>query len=156
MTGAAARTHRWSARQARYEPETMMVLDAQPQAITRHYVMTRHGAVARSWLPGSTLVTIALWRPRNRHPQFQGTLTRRGGGWLAVDSNEWFVACRNEFRDAEAALLPLRTRTRSHGSGPWPAEILRELAWRRDPRVQCENCGHPLADGICTRSDLHW
>ena len=152
----AARTRSWTFRQARYEPETQVVVDPQPEAITRHYVMTRHGAVARTFLPGTTMVNVALWRPTNRHPQFQGTITRQGDRWLAVDSHEQFVATAADYRDAEAALLPLRTRTRSHGSGTWPYEIKRELEWRRDPRLTCENCGQPLTGGVCIRPDLHW
>lgn len=151
-------TRTWTPGQARYQQDTMVVVDPQPEAITRHYVMTIHGAVARTWLPGTTLVNVALWRPRNLHPQYQGDIVRVGVEWVALTAeSRREIGRAAEYLRAEAMLLPLRTRTRSYGSGTWPTEIRRELYWRRERREQCGTCGNRLtAWGACTQPDLHW
>lgn len=152
------RTRRYTAKHAQYQPETLVLVGNNPNDVARHYVMTRHGAVARAFLPGPLMVNVALWRPRNQHPQFQGTITRLPDGrYQAVDPDNRPVSVADNYLDVEAALLPLRTRTRSYGSGTWPYEIRRELLWsRRQVGPTCRDCGHPLALGGCTRPDLHW
>lgn len=155
----ATRTRRYTARMAQYQPETTMVIGDHPiDGVIRHYVMTRHGAVCRSFLPGPLMVSIALWRPSNKHPQYQGDITRdEAGRYQATTPDSRIVATTADYLDAEAALLPLRNRTRSHGSGHWPYEIRRELLWsRRQTGRTCDNCGWTLVQGVCTRPDLHW
>lgn len=145
-----------TAKQAGYERKTQLVTTSRPGAFPVHFVMTRHGAVARTWIPGYG-TEIALWRPRNLHPQYQGTVTRGEGGWVATDPHGRQIASAVDYIDAEAALLPLHTRTRSHAEHEWPFEIVRELEWRRNPPVPtCPICGHPLTGTQCTRPDLHW
>lgn len=156
----------WTPRQARYEAENMVVTQDLPgvDAIVRHYVLTRHGAVARTWLPGRTrledgtladaYVNVALWRPANLYPQWQGNVVRLGGQWVAMLPDGPEVGRAAEYLHAEALLLPLRTRTRSHGSGTWPTSIRRELYWRRSPQV-CPRCQSRLRNGICPRPEWH-
>jgi hypothetical protein len=157
----ATTTRTWTPGQARYQRDTMVVVPSETgvDAIMRHYVMTLHGAVARTWVPdGPVLVNVALWRPRNLHPQYQGDVIRDGAEWVALTADSRREIGRaGEYLHAEAMLLPLRTRTRSHGSGTWPTEIRRELHWRRERRTECGTCGNRLtAWGACTQPDLHW
>jgi len=149
---------RYTARCARYQRETMTVVGDDTAGLVRHYVMTRHGAVARTFVSdtGPLLVEVALWRPANRSPQFQGCVTRDGGRFVASAPDRGFVFSAVDYLDAESELLRLRTRTRSHESG-WPYEIRRELLWsRRQPGATCSDCGNRLVLGGCTRPDLHW
>lgn len=144
-----------TAKQARYERETQLVT-ATPGGLPVHYVMTRHGAVTRTWM--GALVEIALWRPSNQHPTYQGSVNHIGLKWVATDPRGTVVATTPDYLDAEAALLPLRTRVRSCGTYEWPWEIVRELEWRRAPipKPECDICGHRLQAGVCVRPDLHW
>ena len=149
-----SRTH--TARAARYDVDTLTVRDHGPRDMAVHHVMTRHGAVRRTWLPGPLLVEVGLWRPGNAEPQYQGQITRANGRYVATTSRGEVVARCADYTDAEAALLPLRLRTRSAARGHWPVEILTALARMREPAPTCANCGHRLTGGICTRPDLHW
>jgi hypothetical protein len=150
---------RHTAKSAGYQRDTMTVVGDSTTGLVRHYVITRHGAVARAFTfgPGPLRAEVALWRPSNRHPQFQGYVARVGGRFDAHTPDGRFVASAVDYLDAESELLRLHTRTRSYASGPWPFEIRRELLWSRmQSGTTCEDCGHPLVRGGCTRPDLHW
>ena len=154
----ARRPH--TAARAGYQPETQEVV-RPPDGLTRHYVLTRHGAVRRVWMPGPLLVEVALWRPRLRHAQYQGIVTRQGGVYVATIPTGQEVARTRDYIDAEAALLPLRNRHRSYATrAEWPEAIRREMEWRSQgrPAGQCGICGHTLAalGAPCQRPDLHW
>lgn len=155
-----------NANTAQYQAETQIVTGLNGTGLPTHYVMTRHGAVSRTFLPGSLLVNVALWRPGNKHPQFQGSIRRAANGQFeAINSKGQHVAFADDYLDAEAALLPLRMRTRSHSGRQWPETILRELEWSRVPLSSlagkvwcppCHVCGHEMPGGVCVRPDLHW
>lgn len=149
----------WTARQARYATASQHV-QRESGRLTKHYVLTRHGAVARTFVPGGTfLVTVVLWRPSLRHPQLQGTVTMTWDGdqlvYQASDPDGRVVATTRTYLDAEAALLPRRTRTRSQGDYDWPAPILAGLT-PTSRRPACDICGWAVRDGVCSRPDLHW
>jgi hypothetical protein len=145
-----------TATKARYERETQLVTTSRSGGLPVHYVMTRHGAVARTWMPGCT--EVVLWRPRSQHPTYQGSVAHVGLAWVATDPHGTVVATASDYLDAEAALLPLRTGTRSRAGYAWPWEIRQELEWRRTPAASadCDVCGQPLQTGVCFRTDLHW
>jgi hypothetical protein len=147
---------------AGYEIETLVVqAPANPTAVARHYVMTSYGAVRRTFT-SPDWVEIALRRVGVIHDQYQGHIrSLAGGGFLAVDAKLREVGRFGDYMDAEAALLPLRLRCRSHAVSVWPELILQDLRLRAEvaeyPHGQCGNCGNELAgNGECTHPDLHW
>lgn len=147
---------------AGYEIETLVVqAPADPTSLARHYVMARYGAVRRTFV-AAHITEITLRRIGFKHDQFQGMVeSLTGGGFLAVDAKLREVGRFGDYMDAEAALLPLRLRCRSHAVSVWPELILQDLRLRADaveyPHGQCGNCGNELAgNGECTRPDLRW
>lgn len=146
----------WTAKQARYQPTTLHI-DGGPDRLTRHYTLTRHGAVARTFVgAGSLIVEVVLWRRRNRHPQYQGSVRRStdGTGYTSYDATGREIATAADYINAEAPLLPLRTRHRSRAAYTWPSEILRKM--REAASGVCDICGTPLKTNECPRPDLHW
>lgn len=142
----------WTAKQARYETHTQHVVNTG-EGLPRAYVLTMHGAVARTWLPGG-MAEVVLWRRHNRHAQYQGAVTHVGDQWVATDPRGREITRKANYIDAEAALLPLRNRRRSIAEHHWPVGMLAAL---RAPRFeQCDICGWEVRDGECTRTDLHW
>lgn len=154
----AARRRRYTAAAARYERGTQVVTTSQPMGFghVRHWVLTRHGVVSRSFVGDRQFeVTVALLRPSNKHPQWQGTIVRVGFLYQASDPTGWVVAVERDYLDAEAALLPLRTRTRSSvRREECPEALLKRL--EPAPKPKCDICGHDLVGEVCDRPDLHW
>lgn len=147
---------RWTARQARYDTWATVLGVSAGGGLPVHYVPTRHGLVARTWM-GHDLVSVVLLRRGNAGATFQGTLQLVRGGWMVVDSRDNHIGTfGGDFLDAEAALLRLRTGVRSVCDYPWPRHLLAELRAER-PKAKCDVCGNRLGkDGACTRPDTHW
>lgn len=112
----------WTARQARYDAATLTV-DTPEYGLTRHYVTTLHGTVARTWC-STDYAEVALWRPTNRGATYQGHVAAVPGGWQAFDTNRQPVsAVHADYLDAEAPLLLRRTRRRSRAAYTWPRHL---------------------------------
>lgn len=143
----------WTAKQARYNTGTQVVV-REDGRLTKHYVLTQHGAVARTFVTGSFLVEVALLRRGNKHAQYQGCITRDGDLYMATTPAGERVAACAHYIDAEAALLPRRNRRRAWGDYAWPITITAAL---HAPKFeQCQVCGWEVRGGECTRPDLHW
>lgn len=129
-TAAAQRT-RWTVRQAGYRLDGTVVTTSPSGSFQQHYVLTRHGLVARTWL-GPDFTQIALRRRRNSGATYQGSVRAvPGGGWQAFDdftgAAQPVGGVHNDYLDAEALLLPRRTGHRSTARYAWPAGHLRQL-----------------------------
>lgn len=124
---AATRTRRdWTAAQAGYHAEVTELATTRSggDGLPRHYVLTRHGILARTWA-GPDFVQVALLRPRNGHATYQGSVQAVPGGWAAFNPDGRQVsAVHNDYMDAEPALLRLRTGHRSTSTYDWPGWML--------------------------------
>lgn len=150
----------WTAKLARYQTETMTV-GREPFRITKHYVLTRHGLVARAFMPAPLYVTVALLRRNRVHPQYQGTITHDGECYVATtpegaDGTPGEETARTaNYIDAEAALLVLKTKTRSHMEWHFPRALREELNCTA-LKPTCPTCGWETVNDVCVRPELHW
>lgn len=98
------------------------------QNLTRHHHLRQPGLVGRIFLPGPpTIVEIALWRRQNRHPTYQGTLTRTATGWTAANAHGTPIGAHTNFAVAELLILRLKTAIRARADYRWPAAMVAEL-----------------------------
>lgn len=127
MTATATRAARsWTPAQAGYQPRTQVVTSTRPDTpeapgLVQHYVLTRHGIVARTWC-GPDLVEVALRRRGQVRGTYQGHITAvPGGGWQAYDTNRTLLGPGYaNYLDAEAPLLRRRTGVTTTGTYRWP------------------------------------
>lgn len=116
-------TTTWTPRQAGYLPETTVVTTTEAGGLVRHYVRTRHGTVARTWM-GTAVTEVILRRPAHRRGTYQGSVHCVAGGWQAVDDSRTHQVpvgpvC-TDYLDAEALLLRRRTGQVARVTYRWP------------------------------------
>jgi hypothetical protein len=135
---AATTTRDWTPAQAGYRPETQVVTSTHPETpeapgFVQHYVLTRHGIVARTWA-GTDLVEIVLRRPSHAGGTYQGFVQQVAGGWAGFDGDtrEQVTQVHQDYLAAEAPLLRRRTGRRTHGTYRWPAGLRMRMAAQRD------------------------
>lgn len=119
----ATTTTGWSPRQAGYQPDTTIVTTTDAGGLHRHYVRTRHGTVARTWM-GASVTEVTLRRPSHRCGTYQGSVHAVPGGWQAVDDSGPQPVpvgpVHADYLDAEARLLRRRTGQVARATYRWP------------------------------------
>jgi hypothetical protein len=130
---AATTTRDWTPAQAGYRPDSQVVTTTRPETpeapgLVQHYVLTRHGIIARTWI-GPDLAEIVLRRPTHVAGTYQGFVQAVPGGWAAFGSGaaEQISRVYTDYLDAEAVLLRLRTGRRATGEYRWPRGLMLRL-----------------------------
>jgi hypothetical protein len=130
MTATAVR--RWSPAQAGYRPTTQVVTTTRPDTpeasgLVRHYVSTRHGIVARTWV-GPDLVEVTIRRRGQVRGTYLGHVLAVTGGWQAHAPNGTPTgAVHADYLDAEAPMLLARTGHTARGTYRWPHVLVYDL-----------------------------